>query len=505
MPMTIINYLERTSERYPDKIAFADLNQSISFSDLIVNAKKIATAIAAKTDVESVIPFYMEKGVSVVVGFMGSVYAGCAYSQLNLKFPNNRLQSILESLKAPFVITDQEHASEITHVTSLPILIMEDILNGIIDYELINKRKEMINDNSPLYVNFTSGSTGVPKGVVVSHRNVINFITEFTSVFKITSKDVLANQAPFDFDVSVKDIYSGLFTGARVEIIPTSFFIAPIKLMDFLCERKVTIMIWAVSALCFLTTMKALKYKTPETIRAIMFSGEVMPVKHLNKLQQSLPDIQYVNLYGPTEITCNCTYYELNRKFNEGETIPIGIPFGNSKVFLLDDNDSIVTEPGGVGELCVSGNSVALGYLRNEEKTRECFVQNPLNDKWDERTYRTGDLIKILENGDWVYLTRKDFQVKHMGHRIELTEIDTALQAVQGIDRACCQYLQEKGKIIAFVSGDFDLETSNNSLRSILPDYMIPNVYYTVETMPLNKNGKIDRQALMTMFMNENK
>ena len=172
-------------------------------------------------------------------------------------------------------------------------------------------------DADPLYVNFTSGSTGTPKGVVVCHRNVCEFIPCFVETFAITEKDVLANQAPFDFDVSVKDIYSGLFTGARVEIVPTAYFTNPTKLMDFLCDRGVTLMVWAVSALCFLTTMNALAYKTPTTLRAILFSGEVMPIKHLHKLQKYLPGVQYVNLYGPTEITCNCTYYVVDREFAE--------------------------------------------------------------------------------------------------------------------------------------------------------------------------------------------
>ena len=360
-------------------------------------------------------------------------------------------------------------------------------------------RAQMI-DADPLYVNFTSGSTGTPKGVVVCHRNVCEFIPCFADTFAITEKDVLANQAPFDFDVSVKDIYSGLFTGARVEIVPTAYFTNPTKLMDFLCDRGATLMVWAVSALCFLTTMNALAYKTPATLRAILFSGEVMPIKHLHKLQKYLPAVQYVNLYGPTEITCNCTYYVVDREFAENETLPIGVPFKNERILLLTPDGGEAVKDGEIGELCVSGTSVALGYYKDAERTAACFTQNPLNHAYLEPIYRTGDLVKVNERGEMVYVSRKDFQIKHMGHRIELSEIEVQMTAVPGVERALCAYLADKGKILAFYTGEADKAAITGALREVLPGYMIPNIFMQVDAMPLNKNGKIDRAALLEQY-----
>ena len=485
----------------PEKNAFIDPDQSITFASLVNKARSIGSALLTYVPPKNVIGFYLDKSCEAITGFLGAVYAGCGYAQLNLRHPASRILSIVESLNAGVVVTDRAHAEALSAIGIQDrILILEDLMCGPANLESLSRVRSSMIDLDPLYVNFTSGSTGSPKGVVVCHRNVIDFIPVFIETFGIQESDVLANQAPFDFDVSVKDIYSGLFTGSTVAIIPTPYFTQPVTLMDYLCENRVTILIWAVSALCFLTTMNALAYRVPDQIRMIMFSGETMPVKHLKKLQKYLPEATYINLYGPTEITCNCTYFVLNRSFEDYESIPIGIPFQNERVFLLDEKDQEVTSPGNVGELCVSGSSVALGYWRNPERTNAVFTQNPLNPNIFERIYRTGDLIRIEENGDWVYLSRKDFQVKHMGHRIELGEIETRLNAIDGIERALVSYLHDKGRILAFLCGTTSKETIIETLRVTLPDYMIPNLFCFVDQMPLTKNGKIDRAALMEIY-----
>ena len=286
----ILDYMEQTAARLPEKTAFADEQTSIAFAALVCRAKKVASALIPLVPPRSVVGFYMDKGVETVVGFMGAVYAGCAYSQLNLRHPAPRVRAMLETLDTPIVVTDRAHLAQLEDINPpARILLIEELEETPLDEDALSVVRAQMIDADPLYVNFTSGSTGTPKGVVVCHRNVCEFIPCFAETFAITENDVLANQAPFDFDVSVKDIYSGLFTGARVEIVPTAYFTNPTKLMDFLCDRGATLMVWAVSALCFLTTMNALAYKTPTTLRAILFSGEVMPIKHLHKLQKYLP------------------------------------------------------------------------------------------------------------------------------------------------------------------------------------------------------------------------
>lgn len=497
----ILDALEQTAARLPEKIAFADEQTEVSFCALVRRAQSVAAALIPLVPPRSVVGFYMDKGVETVVGFMGAVYAGCAYAQLNLRHPAPRVRAMLETLDTPIVVTDRTHLAQLEGIEPpARILLIEELEETPPDAPALAAVRAQMIDADPLYVNFTSGSTGTPKGVVVCHRNVCEFIPCFAETFAITEKDVLANQAPFDFDVSVKDIYSGLFTGARVEIVPTAYFTNPTKLMDFLCDRGVTLMVWAVSALCFLTTMNALAYKTPTTLRAILFSGEVMPIKHLHKLQKYLPDVQYVNLYGPTEITCNCTYYVVDREFAENESLPIGVPFKNERILLLTPDGGEAVKPGEIGELCVSGTSVALGYYKDAERTAASFTQNPLNHAYIEPIYRTGDLVRVNERGEMVYVSRKDFQIKHMGHRIELSEIEVQMTAVPGVERALCAYLADKGKILAFYTGEADKAAITGALREILPGYMIPNLFMQVDAMPLNKNGKIDRAALLERY-----
>ncbi|MBP3428618.1 MAG: amino acid adenylation domain-containing protein [Clostridia bacterium] len=500
MKTLILDYLEATAARLPEKTAFSDAQSEMTFSQITKAARAVGSALCARVAPRSVVGFYMDKGVATAAGFLGAVYAGCAYSQLNLRHPAVRIRAILDTLACPVVITDHAHGAQLEAMdVPYEILYIEDLLEHTQDDAALARVRAQMLDVDPLYVNFTSGSTGTPKGVVVCHRSVIDFIGCFTEIFGITEKDVLANQAPIDFDVSVKDIYSGIMTGAEVAIIPTAYFTNPTKLMDFICEKNSTVLVWAVSALCFLTTMNAIEYRCPDKLRTIMFSGEVMPIKHLNKLRKLLPEVMYVNLYGPTEITCNCTYYIVDREFDLTQTLPIGVPFPNERILLLME-DGREAAPGETGELCVSGTAVAMGYYKDPERTAAVFTQNPLNSAYLEPIYRTGDLVRLEENGEMVYVSRKDFQIKHMGHRIELGEIETAISAVEGVSRACCVYLHDKGKILAFTCGSADKKAITDGLHDVLPAYMIPNIFMQVEEMPLNKNGKIDRNALTDLY-----
>lgn len=501
---SILDFFEETVNKYPDKTAFADEQKSCTYRELKERAMKIGSFLADKVSIGQPVPIFMEKSVDTIAVFLGCVYAGAFYTVLDIKHPKSRIDSILNTLESDFFFSSEAFRKEAEkYASDRTIYWLEDADLAETDREKLEKIAKKRLDILPLYCNFTSGSTGTPKGVLVSHKSVIDFIGEFTKQFDITEKDVIGNQAPWDFDVSVKDIYSGLMSGATVQIIPRTYFSFPTKLLDFLCEREVTTLIWAVSALCIITTLKGFEYRIPEKIRKVMFSGEVMPIKHFRLWKKYLPNAEYVNLYGPTEITCNCTYYRIDRDFVEGENIPIGKAFPNEHVFLLNDADEEVKEPDVPGEICVSGTAVAIGYYNNPEQTEKVFVQNPLNTRYAERIYRTGDMGYYGADGELYYKCRKDFQIKHMGHRIELGEIEMVMNSVEEVLRCCCIFDEKKNKITAFYEGTIEKRELKRKMGEKLPMFMLPNVFYPLEEMPLNKNGKIDRVGLKKQYLEE--
>ena len=494
----ILEYLERSAQLYPEKPALVDERQSITFTQALEDSRRVGSSLALSLAKGQPVAVYMEKSVKNLCAFWGIVYAGGFYVSFNTQLPTSRLQQMQSVLQAPFVITDEEHRAALEEVfPPHRILLYQDLVKSAVDRALLAQIRQRHVDTAPLYANFTSGSTGVPKAVVVGHRSTLDFIDHFCPIFSITQKDVIANQAPFDFDVSVKDIYSALATGATLVLVPRPLFSQPQQLLDFLCEHRATTLIWAVSALCLITTVHGLDYRTPETVNKVLFSGEVMPAKHLKIWMDHLPRAQFVNLYGPTEITCNCTYHIIDRERSYPDGIPMGQAFPNEDVFLLDGDDQLVTSPNVVGEVCVRGSALALGYYRNPEQTAAAFPNNPLNPCYPERIYRTGDLARYSTLGELHFCGRKDFQIKHMGHRIELEEIERAVSNLPGVHRCCCVFHSEKHRLYAFYQGELTSKELRLQLLPTLPPYMIPNVFRQVDQFPLNKNGKIDRTLLM--------
>lgn len=500
MDTNVLTYLERSAAAYPEKTALIDETRQLTYGQVMQLSRRIGTGLSRLTQPNRGIGVYMEKNAETLCVFFGAVYAGCLYSALNTELPATRLNQIADVLEPTVIVTTRELERTAREIfPEHPLVTVEELVQAEADSARLNAIRRNQIDTDPLYINFTSGSTGVPKGIVVGHRSVLDFIDCFTGLFHITADDVIANQAPFDFDVSVKDIYSALATGATLVVIPRRLFSVPAELVDFLCRHRVTTMIWAVSALCLLTTFHAFDYKTPETVNKILFSGEVMPYKALKELRKHLPEATLVNVYGPTEITCNCTYHILEQERDYSGGIPIGIPFPNEHVFLLDGEDRLVIGEDIPGEICVRGTALALGYYRNPEQNAAHFVQNPLNPHYPERIYRTGDLGRYNEQGELDFCGRKDFQIKYMGHRIELEEIEREMAAIDGVERCCCVFDEKKSRLKGFYIGSIEKNDLHTAMKAKLPDFMIPGILRQVEMMPLTKNGKIDRKALDAM------
>ncbi len=507
----VLEYLETSAERLPQKTALIDDKTSCTYLELENIAKGIGCIISEYISPGRPVAVMLKKSVLTLQLFFGTVYAGGFYSLTDPDFPVTRIKQQLSVLQPDVVITSEEFKEKLAETGyEGRVLIGEELIEEALRMtesaeSRLNSIRENMPSDAPLYCNFTSGSTGTPKGVLVGHASVISFIDSFTELFDITQDDVIGNQAPFDFDVSVKDIYSTMKMGATMVIIPTAFFRFPNGVMDMLEEHKVTTLIWAVSALVLINRLHEFMYKIPPCINKVLFSGEEMPVKHLIDWMNTYPNAKFVNLYGPTEITCNCTFYRIERIPEIGDKLPSGEVFPGKMLYLMDEEGKVFAELGpeiheqveesAVGEICVGGSELALGYYNNEAATKAAFI--------DYKT-ETGDTVKLYKTGDLGYIKdsilyfagRRDFQIKHNGHRIELEEVERAIASLPEIQQACCLYDKEKYRIVAFCSGTKDKKTVVAGLRDKLPEYSLPNVYKFMDELPLTKNGKIDRNKL---------
>lgn len=507
MQNSVVQWLEKTAKDFPNQIAFVDENHVYTWMEFRKMVLSIADNIQRSLpERKQPIAVYMEKSAAMVAVFMGIVYSGNFYSPIAVDMPKTRIEKILRTLQPEMLITTRELKDNLIQEKSNKcirenVLYFDDITDEIVEEEQAKSYMDCILDTDLLYVLFTSGSTGNPKGVSITHRSVIDYIDWVTEEFAITEKDSFGNQAPFHFDNSILDIYSALKTGAAVYIIPSKLFSQPVKLLRYLETHKITTIFWVPSAMIMVSALKALRnVDLSKTIKRILFAGEVMPNKHLNIWRKYLPNVLYANLYGPTEITDVCAYYIVDRTFEDEEPLPIGRPMRNTEILVLDEQDRLITEPNQIGELCVRGSSLAVGYYNNFEKTAMAFVQNPLQRAYEEKIYRSGDLVKYNDRHELVYISRKDFQIKHLGHRIELGEIENAVMSLEEISMCCCLYDDKRSSIVLFLEQDISRKDVNQHLRNLLPDYMLPGKVVYVGRLPLNANGKIDRVTLQQNY-----
>lgn len=496
----VSDYLDQTVEKYPDKVAFIDERRCITFSELQKDAHHIATKLIDAKLFKQPILVYLDKSVEVIAAFEGITYSGNFYSPLDIHMPEERIAKIIDKLNPAAIITDEAHREEAEKILVGRLLITyEECLQTVIDKDRIKAVTEKIIDSDVLYVLFTSGSTGTPKGVIISHKGIIDLSEWIANDLGFDENTIFANQSPFYFSFSVYEIYQTLRNGSMTYIVPQKLFSQPTKLMSYLEENKVNTIIWVPSILTFISTLKALNRPHLTHIKNIFFGAESFQSKHLNRWMDEYPDARFINLFGPTEVTDTCTWFEIDRRFEDGELLPIGKSCTNKDCFLLDEG-KLVTKPGELGEICMRGSGVAYGYYNDPERTAEVFIQNPLNTTYKETIYCTGDLGKYNNLGELIYVCRKDFQIKHRGRRIELGEIETAVTALEGISECCCLYDNQKLRIVLFYTGRIEGREINEKLKDKLPDYMIPGKRIFLESMPHNLNGKIDRQKLKEMI-----
>jgi len=504
MITNILTYLEESATKWANKTAIADDKNALTFAQWNQYSRNIGTAIckASNQALRKPVLVFVDRRIEGLVGFMGVTQSGNFYVPIDCKMPDQRVKlisDVLNPIAAITVTAADEKTLDLIDFQGVRFK-YEEVMQNVSDDALLKEIREQMIDTDPVYSIFTSGSTGVPKGVVIAQRGMVDLAEWLVDTFEFTEKDALGNQTPFYFDGSVKDICICLKSGATLNIIGKKYFTFPKLIIPFLNERKITAILWATSAIVLIGNSDILSVNLPEHIRLVTFAGEAMPAKQLKVWMSKLPNVKFVNLYGPTEITVDCTYYEVNREFGDDEFIPIGNACQNKGILVFNDENQLV-KVGETGELCVRGTGVALGYYNNKAKTQEVFVQNPLHDLYEDKIYRTGDIVKYNERGEIEFVSRKDFQIKHKGNRIEMGEIEVAINSIPNITNAACIFDQPNDKIVLYyTTTDGNEMDVINLVKDKIPVYMFPEVINHLKVMPYNMNGKIDRIELKKMY-----
>ena len=497
MENSLLCFLERSAERYPDRDAYADADRTYTYAQMVDTARRVGSALCPRIAARRrPVAVYMEKSADCVAAFFGVLYSGNFYCPIDPEMPVERIRVILDVLRPEAVITTEalrEKAASFSHGAKLlqfEALAQSERLDETLD-RILGKTIE----TDPAYVLFTSGSTGVPKGVLLPHRVLIRYLHDLDRSFDLGPDDVFGNQAPLYFDISTHDIYGAAYFGAKMVIIPQHLFGFPVKLIEYLNEQRVTTFLWVPSAMGIIARLRAFKAILPQHLRVILFAGEVLPKKHLDYWAEHLPEAVFANLYGPTE-TFVCTWYIRRGDEPEDAPLPIGHAVADSETLVLDEAGNAVA-PGEIGELCLRGSCLALGYYNDPERTAAAFVPNPLLPDWPDRIYRTGDLVRERDDGELLYVSRKDYQIKRMGYRIELGEIETAASRLEGVAECACTYLERRSRIVLWYEGvEQDRAAMLAALEARLPKYMLPDQLMYMPSLPRNANGKLDRKAL---------
>ena len=496
MITNVVDFLLHSAERAPEQIAITDGTHSITYKDLLSKVIALGSHIEDVTSGQKNKPIavYLEKSIDAIVSFLAIAYTGNFYCPLDISSPKERTSKILSNLNPVAIVSHATPSLELP-TDAINICLQELNLDDISSEKIYFPAQ--IVDTNPLYVIYTSGSTGTPKGVTISHRAVVDYIDWVHETFNFNQNTILGSQAPFFFDNSILDIYGALKSCATLVLIPSHLFTFPHLLISFLNQQHINTIFWVPSALINLASSDSFETDPLHFLKNVLFCGEVMPNKYLNIWRKKYSNILYANLYGPTEITDVCTYYMVDRSFRDEDPLPIGFPCKNTEILVLDENDNLV-ENDQIGELCVRGTCLSMGYYNDSEKTAKAFVQNPLNSSYRDLIYRTGDLVQYNQYGELLYIGRKDFQIKHQGYRIELGEIEAAAISFPEVQQCCVLYDLDKKHLVLFASLNNEITDRDiyQKMKVILPKYMLPTKIHILDQLPLTPNGKIDRVTL---------
>ncbi len=501
MKINLIDFFEETVAKHPAKTAVVDQDRALTFEELKEKAKFLAGILAEKSgQVNRPIAVFLPKSVNAVLADLAITYTNNIFMNLDIKMPFERINNILDTIKPALIITNREQGQRLQGVDKdyLKIINIDELSFSEIDIRSPSPARIKMVDTDPFCIINTSGSTGTPKGVVLNHRSFIDYTVWAVETFNFNGEETLGVLSPLVFDHYVYEICLMMTKGSTLILIPPSLSSFPIKILEILKRHQVNYIFWVPTIMVNIANMDLLsKIELPE-LKMVWFAGEVFPTKQFNYWRRQLPQATFVNLYGPTEITVDCTFYVVERHIADQEPIPIGRARRNCDVLVLNDQNQPITK-GEEGELCVRGSSLAMGYYNNPDKTVMAFVQNPLNNSYPELVYRTGDIVTENDHGELVFKGRRDTMIKHLGYRIELSEIEhVIINHLSLVKNGCAVYQPQRQQIVFFYEGPRGMSAGDfrKAIGRSLPKYMVPSLYCHVKQLPRTSSGKIDRLSL---------
>ena len=508
MKKNILEYFFQTVKENYNKIAVIDDDKQLTFGELDIRSQVLASELIRKNlIINKPIAVFLPKSIDSVVANIAISYSCNIYMNIDIKSPNERIKNIFNLIIPDLIITTTTYLKLLDGIVARDKIILFDEIDFCKEPNILNlhSRMRMQVDTDPLCIINTSGSTGTPKGVVLNHRSFIEFTERSLEIFDFKNNEVIGSLSPLVFDIYSFELCLLMAKGSTLILIPEHLSAFPMKILELLKKHKVSFIFWVPTLMVNIANMELLDAIELPDLRIVWFAGEVFPTKQFNYWKKRLSHTLFANLYGPIEITLDCTYFIVNREIADNEPIPIGIPYKNTDILILNENNELINN-GEEGELCIRGTSLAMGYYNNPEKTAAVFVQNPLNHAYPEIIYRTGDVVCFNERGELIFKGRKDTLIKHFGYRIELGEIEHVIVNVLQIVKNCCIIYQIEKKEITAIYESFDIISDVEFRKKLLlyfPKYMIPTKYIRMDELPRNTNGKIDRLTLK-LLINEN-
>lgn len=536
MDFLLPHLLKRSAAHHPERDAVRMDGVALTYAHLERLTNQLArTLISAGVKRGDRVGLYIHKSHASVIGVFGIMKAGAAYVPLDPNAPPKRLAYITRDCGIRVVLTSAAklpllaeffiEGSPIEHVVladdspaaprELPPQVVVTPWSVVLGQDSAQVYLPEGIDNDLAYILYTSGSTGAPKGVMISHRTILTFVNWACAEFQMTAKDRVTSHAPLHFDLSTFDLYATIKAGATIVLVGENLAALPVQMADLIQDERITITYLVPSILSFMVNYGKLGAHDFSALRAVLFAGEVFPLKYLRRLVEIVPHPSYYNLYGPTE-TNVCTYYHVQPQDlapERTQPMPIGQACRNIDVFAIDKVGALVTEPGQEGELWARGACVAQGYWGDREKTAKAFVQNPLNQVFPDPAFRTGDIVVLApDRKNWIYLGRRDHMIKSRGYRIELGEIETALYRHEQVKEAVALAIPDEllgNRIRAFVVLSRDGNVTPKELEAFcarhVPKYMVPERIEFRNLLPKTSSGKTDRTALLASLQAANK